>query len=396
MNFFTIIGLFSVSLILGLAVIAAARHYNLGADLTVGVQRAHSHWVPRLGGVQIFVTLTLWILLGLHELEEEHGAAAGLWVLCLLPAFAVGLLEDLTQRVGAWARLLTTMFGAGVAFYLINVQVARLGIPLLDGWLASWPLLSLAVTMLFVGGGAHALNIIDGYNGLASSFAIVVLFAILVVAGRVHDFELMYLSVGTLCATAGFFVLNFPHGRIFLGDGGAYTLGTVIGFLLAILVARHPVVSPMFAAVLLVYPVWELLFSSYRRRILRGTPAMRPDASHLHTLVHKRLVRSHLAENMPGRKILMNSATTLYMLVPGICVTCLALAFWSNTLALVAVFFSFITAYLLVYFSLVRFRAQRLSIKPVWERSGRQKGRSAAPRRASTMSPVAARGVSQD
>jgi UDP-GlcNAc:undecaprenyl-phosphate GlcNAc-1-phosphate transferase len=370
MTFLGIVGLFFISFTLGLAVIAAARRYNIGADSTPGVQRFHSHWVPRLGGVPIFIALAVWILLAGPDISADPFANNALWVLCLVPAFAAGLLEDITHKIGSWSRLLATMIGAVLAWYFIDVQIQRLGLPFLDAWLAASPLLSLAVTALFVGGGAHAINIIDGYNGLASSYALVVLFAILIVAGRVQDFELMYLSVGAIAATLGFFVLNFPHGRMFLGDSGAYLLGTVIGFLLAMLVFRHPAVSPMFAAVLLVYPVWELLFSSYRRRVLRGTAAMQPDASHLHTLVYKRLVRSNGSKPTAKRKILMNSATTLYMLTLSLGTAVLALMFWTSTLALSGVFALFIAAYLSVYFSLVRFRAPRqLSMRTVWLKS---------------------------
>lgn len=369
MTLISIVGFFSLSLLVGVGVIAAAKRFNLGTDSTPGVQRSHTHWVPRLGGVGIFVALAAWVLVEQTGLNPEQDSP-WLWVLCLAPAFAVGLLEDLTQKVGSWPRLLVTMCGAALAWFLIDVQIQRLGLPFLDSWLAASPLLSLAVTMLFVGGGAHALNIIDGYNGLASSYALVVLFAILVVAQRVQDAELIYLSAGAITATLGFFILNFPHGRMFLGDSGAYLLGTVIGFLLAVLVARHPQVSPMFAAVLLVYPVWELLFSSYRRRVLRGAPAMQPDASHLHTLVYKRLVRSNGARAKGTVKILMNSATTLYMLALSVGCAVLALTFWTNTAALFASFALFIACYLGVYFSLVRFRAQRqLSMRTVWLKS---------------------------
>src|SRR5688572_29960820 len=101
MTFFGIVGIFSLSFALGLAVIAAARKYNLGADSHSGVQRFHTHWVPRLGGVPIFVALALWILLVVDEIQPDFQRSL-LWVLCLTPAFVVGLIEDLTQKVGSW------------------------------------------------------------------------------------------------------------------------------------------------------------------------------------------------------------------------------------------------------------------------------------------------------
>jgi UDP-GlcNAc:undecaprenyl-phosphate/decaprenyl-phosphate GlcNAc-1-phosphate transferase len=165
--------------------------------------------------------------------------------------------------------------------------------------------------------------------------------------------------------------LNFPHGRMFLGDSGAYLLGTVIGFLLAVLVAKHPDVSPMFAAVLLVYPVWETLFSIYRKKFLRGQSPMEPDGIHLHMLFYKRLVRSNSAKLSGRGKVLMNSATTLYPLTLSVGLAVLALTFWTNSLALLAAFVFFVVGYVMLYFSLVRFRTpSRLSIRAVWANSG--------------------------
>jgi UDP-N-acetylmuramyl pentapeptide phosphotransferase/UDP-N-acetylglucosamine-1-phosphate transferase len=376
MNFFGIVGLFSLSFALGLALIAISRKYDIGADSHQGVQRFHSHWVPRLGGVPIYLSLALWILLVVDEIQPDFTRAV-FWVLCLTPAFAIGLAEDLTQKVGSWSRLMTTMGGAALAWWLLNVQVVRLGLPPLDALLATTPLLSLAITMLFVGGAAHSLNIIDGYNGLASSYAIAVLMAILVVAGQVHDIRLVYITAGAIAATLGFFVLNFPGGRLFLGDGGAYLLGTVIAFLLTVLVYRNPQVSPMFAAVLLVYPVWETLFSIYRKKVLRGTSPMRPDGLHLHMLIYKRMVRTNRPDVAQWRRIDMNSATTPYTLALSVGTASVALVFWKSTAALFVLFWMFIAGYLALYLSLVRFRAPAgWSVRHVWR--ARREGRARA------------------
>src|SRR5687767_13988060 len=142
MTFFGIVGIFSLSLLLGLAVIVTARKWNVGADSHAGVQRFHSHWVPRLGSVPILVSLALWILLVVDVIQPDFQRSL-LWVLCLVPAFTVGLLEDLTQKVGSWPRLMTTMFGAGLAWWLLDAQVVRLGLAPLDAWLAATPIASL-------------------------------------------------------------------------------------------------------------------------------------------------------------------------------------------------------------------------------------------------------------
>ena len=65
----------------------------------------------------------------------------------------------------------------------------------------------------------------------------------------------------------GFFVWNFPAGLIFLGDGGAYFLGFYVAELAILLLHRNPAVSPMFPLLLCIYPVFETLFSIYRRTL---------------------------------------------------------------------------------------------------------------------------------
>jgi UDP-GlcNAc:undecaprenyl-phosphate/decaprenyl-phosphate GlcNAc-1-phosphate transferase len=369
MTYFGIVGLFALSFALGLATIRLARRFNFGADANSGVQRFHSHWAPRLGGIPIYLSLCLWILLVVDEIQPSLSRALA-WVACLTPAFAIGLIEDLTQKVGTWVRLFTTMGGAALAWWLLDVDVVRLGLPPLDAWLAATPIASLLITMLFVGGAAHSVNIIDGYNGLASSYAIVVMIAIMVVAGWVGDIRLLYTTVGAITATLGFFVLNFPSGRLFLGDGGAYLLGTIIAFLLTTLVYRNPDVSPMFAAVLLVYPVWETLFSIYRKKFLRGMSPMQPDGLHLHMLLYKRLVRTNSHQLSQRRKIHMNSATTLYPASLSVATATLAVLMWQKTLALFLLFLLLIAAYLAIYLSLVRFRMPtQLTMRTVWHES---------------------------
>ena len=105
-----------------------------------------------------------------------------------------------------------------------------------------------------------------------------------------------------LGALLGFLVFNYPSGRIFMGDGGAYLLGFWLGELSVLLVVRNPDVSPWFPIVLLAYPVVETLFSIYRRKFLQGRSAGRPDAMHLHQLIYRRLARVAVAPgNLRGQ-----------------------------------------------------------------------------------------------
>lgn len=355
--------LFGSSLVLVAVTIVAAARSGLSQVRRDGPQQFHEHPVSRLGGVPIAIGLGIWITT--DGLQEPPTSAGVLLIAALLPAFFAGLAEDVTHRVGAGARLLLTMIGAGFAWTVLDLQVTRLGPDAIDAALGALPLLSLLVTLLFVGGAAHALNIVDGYNGLAASYVLLVLGAILMVALRVGDAQVATLAAGTMAATAAFLVFNFPYGKIFLGDGGSYLLGTVLGFLLVMLVHRNPEVSPWFAALLLVYPVWETLFSMYRKIVLRGQSAMQPDGVHLHMLVYKRLVRSNGVRGERQRR-LMNSTTSLYFAAANFAVAAFAVAFWNSTVTLALAFLAAVATYIATYAALVRFRARRLAVRRVW------------------------------
>ena len=89
---------------------------------------------------------------------------------------------------------------------------------------------AIALTLLCVTGVANAINIIDGFNGLASMCVMMMVarHRLRRLPGRrpVRRDGRRSITIG---AVLGFFVWNFPAGLIFLGDGGAY----FIGFLLA-------------------------------------------------------------------------------------------------------------------------------------------------------------------
>ena len=72
-----------------------------------------------------------------------------------------------------------------------------------------------------------------------------------------------------------------------MGDGGAYLIGFTLGALCIALVQRNAEVSAWFAVLLLVYPLTEVGFSVWRRRVAKGKPIGIPDAAHLHHLIYR-------------------------------------------------------------------------------------------------------------
>ncbi len=284
--------LFTALAISCLVVRTQHHHRRFTTDSTLGVQKFHEAPTPRVGGLGIYLGLLVaWLLTKNPTTRQivQTIALAG------IPALAFGLLEDMTKRVSVLSRLLATMatMASGVlAWWISGIALNDLDIPLIDEALKFLPA-AVLLTAFAVGGVANAINIIDGFHGLASGTVLIALTALAAIAARAGDAPLALACVLVAAAVAGFWLLNFPWGKIFLGDGGAYFAGFALAWLTVLLPMRNPGVSPWAGLMVCAYPVIEVLYSVVRRCRQRQSPSA-PDSLHLHSLVQTQLIRKHL------------------------------------------------------------------------------------------------------
>jgi UDP-N-acetylmuramyl pentapeptide phosphotransferase/UDP-N-acetylglucosamine-1-phosphate transferase len=283
------------------------------------------------------------------------GSAGSFWLLlaCMIPGFAWGLIEDLYKRGAVFARLVLTGMTPVLAYILLDARITEVALPVVDRLLA-FHVIGFAFTVFAVTGVAHAINVIDGLNGLASMTALIAAAGLALIAWAVGDSFVFCASAVLAASLAGFLVVNYPRGRVFLGDGGAYLLGLMLAVLSVLLVHRNPEVSAWFPMVLLAYPVCETLFSAYRRR-RRGKSPGEADALHLHSLVYRRIVRwkghgASAADCMTRNAL----ASLLVWSFPVMC-WLLAIAYWDNTRVLQVAALAFVALYLVLYRRIVRF-----------------------------------------
>jgi len=369
---------FFVSVVLtGWVVHRLGRAGSVALDHDVsGPQKFHAHAVPRVGGVGIFAGMLAGVAL-LTWLGAAFEPLALLLLACSLPAFFAGLVEDLTKRVSPGQRMLATVVSAALAFWVLDAQITRSDIPGLD-WLLAISAGAFVATMLAVAGIANSVNIIDGFNGLASMCVVIMLAAIAYVAFQVGDPLVGSLALLGIGAVLGFFVWNFPGGMIFLGDGGAYFLGFYVAELSILLLARNPQVSPLFPLLVCVYPVFETLFSIYRRRFLRAVPPSMPDGIHLHSLIYRRVLRWAVGDRSAKALVRRNSMTSPFLWALCMMSVAPAVLFWKNsaTLAVFLALFGF--SYVALYWSIVRFRSprwlRRLGTRPMPLRGSDHRG----------------------
>jgi UDP-N-acetylmuramyl pentapeptide phosphotransferase/UDP-N-acetylglucosamine-1-phosphate transferase len=338
---------------------SSLRHKHLSADHDLdGPQKFHARVVPRVGGVAVMVA----IVAGLFIAQVQDSATAdSLWLLiaCSLPAFLTGVAEDLTKKVSPRRRLLATAVSASLALWLLDAIISHTDIPVVDP-LIQWLPASLALTVFVVTGVANSVNIIDGFNGLASMCVLMMVLALAYVAFQVGDTFIFTAALITAGAVLGFFVWNFPAGLIFLGDGGAYLLGFLLAELCILLVHRDTAVSPVFPLLLCAYPIFETIFTMYRRKVVRGVATGLPDGIHLHTLIHRRLIRWTLAENLERRRLTRrNSMTSPYLWLLCLSSVVPSLLWWNSTPVLTCFLLVFVLMYMWLYARIVRFRTPR-------------------------------------
>lgn len=356
-SFFTsIFTSFSIALIL---IRYIHLHQKMTGDIhTQGPQKFHIGLTPRIGGLPILLGLCAGGGLAISKDLLPVQLSLSLLV-AVAPVFLLGLAEDISKRVAPLWRLLASFFSAGLASWLIGATLSGIGLPGIDSLMSSYHVVTLIFTVIAVGGMCHSLNIIDGYNGLASGVSGMIFLALGYVCFEVGDRQLLAACLICSGAVAGFMVWNFPRGLIFAGDGGAYLLGFLIAEISVLLVVRNPSVSPWFPFTLVVYPVWETLFTMYRRRIIRGQAAGLPDALHLHQMVFSRLVRWMVGKREARHLLRRNSMTAPYLWGMGLLTVVPAVLAWHNPLLLQVCCLMFVFFYLWLYRRLVRFRAPR-------------------------------------
>jgi len=240
-------------------------------------QKYHTDPTPRVGGLGIMTGMFFILLfpLGIK------------FIFPLILAFLSGIFEDLHNSLSPHFRLALQIIAALCAIWLTGSVVTYLGLGVsMPYWMGIF------FSAFAIVGMMNAVNIIDGFNGLASGIILLILLSFGVTAFRQNNMEILDIVLLAAGSTFAFFILNFPKGKIFLGDGGAYLLGFIVAIIGIFLASKYEDVSPWYILAVFIYPVWEVLFSIIRKLSI-GLSPMQPDKYHLHMLVYRQITHSN-------------------------------------------------------------------------------------------------------
>ena len=302
------------------------------------IQDFHEKPTSRLGGIAIILgVLYAFDSFVEHSLNEFFIAA--------LPILLIGLLEDIDRQIKPILRLSAMCLSVSIVYFLMDIGIYSLNIEFADNLLAN-PLISFMFTLLVLVGLINSINIIDGFNGLMLGFLLMVFLALAYVASQIGDAFLVNLY---LLLTGSIFILlivNFPYGKLFTGDMGAYFIGLILGTSGLLLGIRNEEVSHWFILLLVLYPLYETVFSIYRRKINYKKDAMQPDSNHLHSLIFKKITSHRCFAKNPN---ICNPMTSIIIWVFALFSIIPAILFYKDQDIIVSYAFFYMFLYSLIY-----------------------------------------------
>ena len=256
----------------------------------------------RLGGVAlvsaVLMSLALFIING-DKGSEAVSQVQDNWPIWFGAAgcFTLGLIEDLRNNsLSPRFRLISKATVLAMVFLLAPELIpSSIGLPGVD-WLLSIPFIAFVVCLFFSVGFINAVNTVDGANGLVIGIFVINCYIF------TAEMDGIALPAGLYGASL-FLIFNVVSGRLFLGDAGAYAIGSAM-LVTGLTAFSEGVVSLPFLAVLFFYPCVDFSVSLIRRRI-NGESITAPDNDHLHNRVYAYFKSVFKSKNMA------NSATGL-------------------------------------------------------------------------------------
>ncbi|TAL05963.1 MAG: undecaprenyl/decaprenyl-phosphate alpha-N-acetylglucosaminyl 1-phosphate transferase [Verrucomicrobia bacterium] len=243
------------------------------------LHHGHTQAIPRIGGIALAAGFLAAALVATLVFPEELFLNSAAWSIGIgsLCMFALGLWDDLSP-LGARRKLLGQVL-ISAAVCVSGLTVERIHVPLMGGDLELGFFGSFSLTVLWLVALTNLINLIDGVDGLAGGIALM-LMLLLSYVGYGQGVHL--LCVGMAGALIGFLRYNFPPARIYMGDGGAYMLGFLVGVTTIVSSQKGTVIAALVAPLfVLALPILDTALAIVRRG-LQGLPVFRPDRRHIH------------------------------------------------------------------------------------------------------------------
>ena len=267
-----------------------------------GEQRVHMGEVSRWGGLMIYLSLIIF-----YQLVDFSDGDKYQYLLYLIsPFMLLSFIEDTFNNVSFLIRLLFMVLTAFmINIYWIEVFPVIENIPIIS-YLLEFDVFVIVFFSLALVGLMNGANFIDGMNGLATLFFLGAGCGCITLAMIANDLEALMTIIPWLILMFCFLVFNFPFGKLFLGDSGAYLLAILLGTWVIDFFGRHQDISSWNAVLILIYPLLEVIYSAIRK-IIQGKSPFYPDRHHLHIKIYDIVVTA------TKKPLYANNVTTMFL-----------------------------------------------------------------------------------
>lgn len=254
--------------------------FKWGATDKPNERKVHAKIMPRMGGLAIFLSFLLTLLLAFILFGENLVTQMSImpFLAGALIIVVIGIFDDIYE-LRAGAKLLGQIAAALIIVIWGGVEVEFINLPF-QGEL-HFGLLSIPITVIWIVGITNAINLIDGLDGLAGGVSTIALITIAVMAVVKGDIFVATIALIVTGSTLGFLKYNFHPAKIFMGDTGAMFLGYIIAVISLLGFKNVTMISLIVPIIILGVPISDTFFAIIRR-LVNKKPISAPDKSHLH------------------------------------------------------------------------------------------------------------------
>ena len=242
-------------------------------------RRMHTHPIPRMGGLAIFLGFLLATLVFLPMTPQLRRILLGAVVIVVM-----GIFDDIYDLPAKGKLIVQIIAALIVAVGKDGMVIEALSNPNIFSsdpyWVLGW--LSYPITVVWVVGMTNAVNLIDGLDGLACGVSSISSLTLLVIALLLGEPQVAIMVAALAGGCLGFLPYNMNPAKIFMGDTGSTFLGYVLACIsIQGLFKMYTLISFVVPFLLFGLPIFDTCFA-FIRRIAHGQSPMHADRSHVH------------------------------------------------------------------------------------------------------------------
>lgn len=247
---------------------------KVGAVDRPNARKVHTHIIPRLGGLAIYIGFLAGVLYSMPMNHEMLGLLLGCTAIV-----CVGIWDDICN-IPAKVKLVGQILSAAIPV-AFGIQIEWLTNPF--GNLIILPeVVAIPLTIFWIIGFTNTVNLIDGLDGLAAGVSFIASISMFLMAVSMNQYLPAMIIISMAGAALGFLQYNFNPAKIFMGDTGSMLLGYTMAVTAVLgLVKTAATIALVVPVIALGLPILDTLFAIIRRK-MSGVPIFTPDKGHLH------------------------------------------------------------------------------------------------------------------